>query len=806
MKISWNWLNDYITWEKFTVEEASSVLTSIGLEVEAVEKFESIKGGLDKFFIGEVIRCEKHPNADKLSLTKVDLGSELGIRSIVCGAPNVAKGQKVVVATEGAIVYLPGGESFTIKNSKIRGEESQGMICAEDELGIGSSHAGILVLEADAKLGQPAADYFGITTDIVFEIGLTPNRTDAMFHKGVARDLAAAINARGGKCEFHSDGKLVLNSTKTTLDRNLNFIVKSSRVPKYGGCLIEGVSNNSSPNWMKERLVAIGETPKNLLVDVTNYILHDLGQPLHAYDVSKLSGDEIVVEELASEGEMVALNGQPLKLKVGDIIIQDNQKIIGLAGIMGSASSSIDNDSQSIFLEGAYFNSTSIRQTSQRLQLRSEAAVKFEKGIDPNGMEYALGKARDIILSISSGAVSGDIGVYVSSKFPDWEVLLTRAKLDVYANASIEKSEVDFILTALGIKIESSDDNTWNLCVPRYKEDVKREEDVIEEILRIYGYNRLPYPKFLRSNLSFTEKLSASQLEENLSNFLSGNGCQEIMTNSISQSRYYGHTSPIRLLNSMTSELDCMRPSIIPGFLEVIAYNLNRDQKDLMLYEFGSEYFLGKAGIYIQTKKLVIACTGMKETPNWQVPKGQPNDYFQLKSIVERMFVDLKLDILYKESVNPDYVYGLSIWIGQKEVGYLGELTWDKKLFSIKQKIYMARLDFDAILQFKVKEKIQYKEVPKFPVVRRDLALVLNSKIRFDQLESIAQKSIGNSLSHISLFDIFHDKSLGEGKKSYAVRFFLSNPDKTLSDKEIDGLMNRLINGYQKELSAEIRS
>lgn len=806
MKISWNWLNEYLTCDNLTIDDASSTLTSIGLEVEGIDKFESIKGGLENFFIGEVVSCERHPNADKLSLTEVNLGEKIGIKKIVCGAPNIAAGQKVAVAAEGAVIYLPNGESFTIKNSKIRGEESQGMICADDELGVGASHDGILVLDNGAKVGMPAASYFNVTSDFVFEIGLTPNRTDAMCHRGVARDLAAAMNARGHKCQFHPEGKTSFVSNNPSSSKKLDVIVNTEKAPKFGGCVIENIQNETSPSWLKNRLSAIGESPKNLLVDITNYILHDLGQPLHAYDLGKLNGDKITIDECLKDETLVALNGAELKLKTGDIIIKDDEKVIGLAGVMGSMSSCIEPTSRAIFLEGAYFHSTSIRQTSQRLQLRSEAAIKFEKGIDPNGTEFAIEKAKNIILSLSTSAKAGPITMVSKKEFPFWKVDLTRAKLDLYANTSIEKEKVDFILQNLGIEIEKSDDKCWSLSIPRFKEDVKREEDVIEEILRIYGFNLLPYPKYLKSNLSFSEGLSVSQLEDSLSNLLVGNGFQEIWTNSISQSKYYTETTPIRLLNSMTSELDCMRSSMIPGFLEVLEYNLNRDQKDLSLYEFGTEYFMDKSGKYRQRKRLVLCCTGLLHSANWQDVKGRPNDYYQMKSSVEKMFADLKMEIGYKETANPSFSYGLTLTLGQKEIGYLGELKWDKKLFDIKQRVYFADLDFDYIHQWKSKEKIQYKEVSKFPIVKRDLALILDENTRYDQIEALTKKSLGKVLTQMTLFDIFKDKSLGEGKKSYAVRYFLNNPDKTLLDKEIDNLMQKLISSYQKELSAEIRS
>lgn len=805
MKISLSWLNEYLTYENLSTDFLADVLTSIGLEVESIEKYESIKGGLEKFFIGEVTACAKHPNADKLSLTEVNLGPELGTRKIVCGAPNVAAGQRVVVATEGAVIYLPNNESFTIKNSKIRGEESQGMICAEDELGIGESHAGIMVLDNNAKLGQPAAEHFEISSDTVFEIGLTPNRTDAMCHRGVARDIAAALLARDITCTYHPEGKtrfeFINNKSSSLISINLN----SNLAPKFGGLIIDGLENSSSPEWMKKRLAAIGESPKNLLVDTTNYILHDLGQPLHAYDVSKIDTSEISVSNLVNNETLVALNGSELKLFQGDIVIKDKSNTIGLAGIIGSQNSSVDMDTKSIFLEGAYFDAKTIRVTSQRLNLRTEAAIKFEKGLDPNGTEYAINKAKSMIMSLCPNSSVTDLIMKSSVQFDFWKVLLTRKKLDLYSNTSISKEKVDKILNSLGVEIKESNDETWTLLVPRFKEDVSREEDVIEEILRIYGFNNIPYPKYLKSNLSFTNGISMTQFEAKISHLLVGSGCSEIITNSISQSRYFEGLSPIMLLNSMTSELDCMRSSLIPGALEVIEYNLNRDQKDLALFEIGNEYFL-KNEKYNQRKRLTISITGMREIPNWQQSKGVTNDYFQLKSLVEKLILSLNLKISFAESSNSNYHYGLDLICNQKTIGSFGELKIDSKIFDIKSKVFAADIDLDYIYTIVNKSKTIYSEVSKFPSVKRDLAIVIDNSISFSQIKLICEKSLGQSLINVGLFDIFKNTSLGENKKSYAIRLSLQNKEKTMSDKEIEAMMQKLITILQKDINAEIRS
>lgn len=806
MRISWNWLNDYVEIDRqISIEEVSDILTSIGLEVESIDCFESLKGGLDKFYIGEVIHCERHPNADKLSVTQVDLGENLGIKNIVCGAPNVAKGQKVVVATEGATIYLPDGKSFEIKASKIRGEESQGMICAEDEIGVGISHDGILVLDSEVLIGTPAADYFEIYRDTIFEIGLTPNRTDAMSHRGVARDLVAALLAKGENIKFVPDGRNALSIDEIQSDLELEIRI-SDKSPIFSACVIDSLTHHQTPKYIKNRLLAIGESSRNILVDVTNYILHDLGQPLHAYDFQKIEGNTISVSELKAKDNFIALNGNDLKLEIGDLVIRDSQKIIGLAGVMGSQSSAVSDGTSSILLEAAYFDAKSIRKTSQRLALRTEAAIKFEKGIDPNAVEYALEKAKRILLSENLKAKVSNTTTVKSVDFSFFEVFLSRTKLNTYANLEIDIDKVESILLSLGIVIVSFHDNSWKLEVPRFKDDVRREEDVIEEVLRIYGYNNLPAPKFLKSNLSFTHRVSRSQFDTMLSNFLSGIGLHEVLTNSISQSKYYPH--PIMLLNSMTSELDCMRSSLLPGILEVIEYNQNREQKDLSLFEIGHEYGAKTNGGYFQTKKLCIALSGLAESPNWKSPKGESSDYFRLKSIVEQLFKKIKLNFSLQTIGSDSELmnYGQSIKCENKLIGVFGELKIDKKHFDIKQRVFAAYIDVESLYQFYLRSKIKFQEIPKFPVVKRDLALVVSNQTSFEQIETTCRKVLGKTLVSVALFDIFKDKSIGESNKSYAIRLQLSNAEKTMSEKEIDTSIQKLLHQLKKDLQAELRA
>ena len=804
MKISLNWLSEYLE-SDLSSETIAEVLTSIGLEVEGIENYESVKGGLKNFYIGEVVMCSKHPNADKLSLTEVNLGSKLGLKKIVCGAPNVAQGQKVVVATEGAMIYLPGKEPFEIKNSKIRGEESQGMICAEDELGLGSNHDGILVIENSVEVGIPAEDYFDIYIDVIFEIGLTPNRTDAMSHKGVARDLAAAMLTRGIKHTYLSNGRSQYASPANLLENPMSVLIQTEDAPIFHICSIQNLVNTSSPNWMSNRLKAVGETPRNLFVDLTNYILHDLGQPLHAYDSSKLKGKTIRVSSSIKEEPIRALNQMAYDIKQGDIIIEDEEKVIGLAGIIGSESSAIDSQTSSIILEAAYFKGKAIRKTSQRIHLKSEASSKFEKGVDPNSVLEALKKAVSILNTIQPGASYSEILENQKEEFPFHEVSLRREKLNIYGNLSFEPSVVENILTALGIETISSDSLGWKLRIPRFKEEVTREEDVIEEVLRIYGYDLLPYPKHLKSSLSFSNGISRNKFEEKISNLLVGKGFSEIMTNSISQSRYYSDQSYVKLLNSMTAELDSLRTDVVPSILEVIDYNVKRDAKDLKIYEFGTKYAYS-GGKYKETKSIVLAITGNHIQPNWSEVKGRANDYFMLKKTFEEMMEMLNLPYTYRESNHPTMNYGLAIFSGELELGYFGHYKVSKDLFDLKQPTFIGELNFEVLYQLSAKQRIQYQEVSKYPQVRRDLALLLDQNVKFSTVEEICMSTLKSNLVKVMLFDVFKDKSIGEDKKSYAIRLILENREKTLEEKEIESLMSKLIKNLTTELKAEIRS
>jgi phenylalanyl-tRNA synthetase beta chain len=805
MKISLNWLQDYIETE-LNHNEIADILTSTGLEVEGVEEFQSLSGGLYQFFIGEIVACTKHPNADKLSLTEVNLGERIGKRKIVCGAPNVAFGQKVVVALEGAKIVIPGKEPFEIKNAKIRGEESQGMICAEDEIGVGISHDGILVLPNDATVGMKAADYFEIYQDIVFEIGLTPNRTDAMSHQGVARDLAAALTARKIPHKYKSEGLKKFDQPKSSISNPYSVEIKSENANVFNTALIQDIKNTDSPKWMSYRLKAIGESPKNLFVDITNYISHDLGQPMHAYDADKVIGKTIQVKDVSESFEFEALNNQKYKLELGDLAISDSNGIIGLAGVMGGLNSAVSETTSNIILEAAYFEGQAVRKTAMRLSLRSESAVKFEKGIDPTSAKNAMQKAIEILASIDSKSQFSEIKTITTAEFPAFEVTLRSSRLNLYGNQIFEPSQVEQILKSLGIQVKSFVGEVWTLSVPRFKEDVRREDDIIEEILRIYGLNQIPYPKYLRSSLSHKLIMSRNEFETKISNFLVGNNYSEVMTNSISQSKYYDSDRIVKLTNSMTSELDCMRMDLHSGMLEITEYNVNRDQRNLNVFELGHIYCRKDNGKYKQQKQLCIMSTGFQSDSNWREPNGIKNDYFQIKKIVENLFESLDLNLGFDENRSPDYDFGLSILVNNKPIGNLGQLKIKKDCFHIKQEVFIALLDVDTLYDIAISQKLRYKEVSKFPSVRRDLALLIDETIQFEQIKIVSKKALGNSLVKIDLFDIYRGEKLGVNKKSYAVRFTLLDTEKTMSDKDIDNLMDKVIRQLNQVLNAEIRA
>ena len=802
MRISWNWLCDYIS-TTLSVEEIGVILTQIGLEVEMIEKVQSIPGGLEGIFIGEVLDVVKHENADKLNVTKVNLGEAFGVQQIVCGAPNVAVGQKVVVATVGSILHPKNGNPFEIKAAKIRGVESHGMICAEDEIGIGNSHDGIIVLPQDAQIGIPASEYYHIDSDAAIEIGLTPNRMDAMSHKGVARDIHVALTARNIPHEYFPMGKVFKNISKGE-KKKLSVEVSSENCSIYQASLLEDIQNMESPKWLKFRLEVIGERSINAVVDCSNFILHDLGQPTHCFDASQVKNHTLQVKELLQQEKFASLIDQEFELTAGDLVIADENKTLCLAGIVGGSNSSVSANTKSILLETAYFNPTKIRQTTTRIGFRSESASKFEKGIDPHGLDLANQKMLNMLGEITGATLNSDIVSICNQEFKPYSVPLTFDKLYQYAGFEIDKKQVHHILTALEIQVLSESSEALQLEVPHFKYDVTREEDVIEEIMRIVGFDEIPYPKFLRSTLSFKPHKTIFELEEQLANDLVGQGHFEIMTNSIASSKIYQSEHRVPLLNAMTSELDTMREDMISGFLEVASYNINRDQKDLKLFEFGNAYFKKEA--YGQKRHLAILHSGQFEVGYWQNPKGVSSSFYSLMGTVNQIVNRFAKKLELKAIAHNSFEDALEIICNKKTVGIIGMISPKvAKAYGLKQKIYFAQLDIEPLFEIAQQIKISYKEISKFPPVKRDFALMIQENITLDQIEKICKTQLKEHLIDFYLFDVFKDPTW-QNQKSYAIRLVLENKEKTFEDKEIDQLMLPLIQKLEKEIGATIRS
>ncbi len=801
MTISFNWLKDYIQTEA-TLAQITETLTAIGLEVEGIEKFESVRGGLEGLVIGEVLSKEKHPNADKLSCTTVDLGDSLGIQKIVCGAPNIAAGQRVIVAPVGTTIFPFSGEPFQIKAAKIRGEESNGMICAEDEIGLGSDHDGIKILPKDAPIGMQANNYFNIATDTILEINLTPNRTDAMSHIGIARDLAAGLNAKGIKAVFK---KPTLQALDVQLSEEFKVSINHPLCGRYTTVLVKNITQKPSPDWLKNRLQAIGIKPINHLVDITNYVLHEYGQPLHAFDFDKIQGGNIQVRPAIHQESFTTLDGNQVKLDSEDIVIADAAGALCIAGIYGGQHSGVSSSTTNILLESANFDATAIRKTSQRLHLRTDAAQKFEKCADINITLEALQRAAALIKEEYPEAIFSPVTDIYPQPVKNYAVGLRLSQLEMIAGRKIDKTKAITILKDLGIEVVGQTEVSLQLLVPTFKAEVLREEDIIEEILRIEGYDLIPFPSKLRANLSFSKGISRHQLNRHISDFLVGMGFNEIMCNTITQSKYTHPTTSIKLINSMTSELDSMRSSLLYGGLEVIQFNNNRDNKDLKLYEFGSVYALVE-GKYKQNNQLAIWCTGKSTGKNW-LSEGQNTDFFHLKSCLENV-LNKYTNKSYQtaEIHDEEMTYGLSFVINQKVLAKLGKThSKSTKMMDLKQEVFYAEIDMDALLKIANQEKVLYKEVSKFPSVRRDLAMIIDDQVSFEQVRQIATKSIKGILQEVNLFDVFKGEKIGAGKKSYAITFKLGDAKKTLTEKEIEKSMNELIAAYEREIKAEIR-
>ena len=816
MNISYNWLKQYINID-LPAEEVSKILTSIGLEVEGIETFETIKGGLEGFVVGEVKTCERHPNADKLSVTTVDIGGE-NLLHIVCGAPNVAAGQKVIVATIGTTIYS-GEENFKIQKSKIRGEVSEGMICAEDELGTGTSHDGILVLESSIKVGMLAKDYFNISTDQILVIGLTPNRIDAASHFGVARDLAAYLN---------KTTQVILTKPSVDLfktdnnNRIIDVIVENTEAaPRYTGLTITGVSVKPSPEWLQNRLKSIGLHPINNIVDVTNFILHDLGQPLHAFDADKIKGGQVIVKTLPEGTLFRTLDNNERTLNANDLMICNASEGMCIAGVFGGIDSGVSEKTQNIFLESAYFNPVYIRKTSKRHQLNTDASFRFERGSDPNMPIYALKRAALLIKEVAGGTISSPIMDSYPNPVKDFPVELNYTYMDNLIGKQLDRQLVKKILLSLDIRIDQEMPAGLKLLVPPYRADVQRPADVVEEILRIYGYNNVEFSERVQSTLSYLDKPDKEKVVNTISDWLSSNGFNEMLTNSLTKSDYYDGLDTYKpenlvyMLNPLSQDLNCMRQSLLFGGLEAVAHNTNRRNPDLKLYEFGNTYKKEpehKDQVlpgYTEEHHLNVIITGLNNTPNWVV-KEIAGTFYTLKSYAENILKRVGLqpekaeitevsDDIYSEALAYKFNNQLALTVG----------IINKKLtqqFDIKAPVYGADFNWTKIMKLIKSVKITFEELPRFPEVRRDLSLVLNREVKFEQIRALSLKTERKMLKRISLFDVYEGDKIAQGMKSYAVSFFLQNIEKTLTDQEIDKIMNNLIRNFEKELGAQIRS
>ena len=808
MKISYNWLKQFlqVDWEE---NKTSELLTDLGLEVEGIETKESIKGSLEGILVGEVLTCVQHPNADRLKITTVDLGTGDPVQ-IVCGAPNVAAGQKVPVATIGTTLYDDKGVGFKIKKGKIRGEESHGMICAEDELGLGTSHDGILILNKKLKVGTPAAEVFNIETDQVFEIGLTPNRADAMSHYGVARDFRAGLIQHGINLELITPSVSDFHVEQRRLRIDVE-VENKDLAPRYCGISIVDVEVKDSPEWIQNRLKSIGITPKNNIVDITNYVLHELGQPLHAFDASKIKGNKVIVKTLAQGTKFTTLDEVERELHSEDIMICDAESNpLCIAGVFGGINSGVSEKTTSIFLESAYFNPVSIRKTAKRHALNTDASFRFERGIDINFTKYALKRAAILIKEFANGKIASDVIDFYPEKIEDFQVFLSYESAFRLIGQEIDKETIKNILASLEIKISSETEGGLGLTIPSYRVDVQREADIIEEILRVYGYNNIKFSHKLNTSISFDSNKDIS-LENIVANQLTTLGFNETMANSLTKEEYSSFSENLKsefnvtMLNPLSNDLKVMRQSLLFSGLESISYNLNRKNNSLKLYEFGKTYHKYEKG-YQEDKHLTIFVSGARTKDSW-TSLTQNSEFFYLKGIVMSILERIGVTNIKTSPLKSDvFSEGIVLSLGKNKLVEFGVIK--KKIlkeFGIKQEVLFADFDWTSILSISGKKKIKVSMLPKFPSVKRDLALLLDEKITFKEIYDLAFQSERNLLKDVGLFDVYEGDKLPEGKKSYAVSFVLQDNNKTLEDRQIDKIMQKLQQSFEKNLGAVLR-
>jgi phenylalanyl-tRNA synthetase beta chain len=806
MKISYNWLKQFIKID-WNSEETAALLTDLGLEVEVVEKYQSVKGGLEGIVVGHVLTCIPHPDADRLKITTVDLGDGIPLQ-IVCGATNVDAGQKVPVATIGTVLYDKEGGSFTIKKGKIRGQESHGMICAEDELGLGTGHDGIMILDDSIAAGTKAADVFKIENDEVFEIGLTPNRADAMSHLGTARDLRAGLLQSGVNVEFITPSVSNFRVDMRTLKIDVN-VEEVLLAPRYCGVTISGITVKPSPHWLQYRLKAIGITPKNNVVDVTNYVLHELGQPLHAFDATKING-KIIVKTLPSGTKFTTLDDVERTLHKEDLMICDEKGPLCIAGVFGGKNSGVTEHTTSIFLESAYFNPVSIRKTAKRHQLNTDASFRFERGIDPTITSYALKRAALLIQEVAGGEITSDLIDVYQKKIEDFSVFLNFANVAKIIGQEIPKDTIKQILVSLDIKVNSFSETGLGLTIPAYRVDVQREIDVIEEILRVYGYNNISFSNKLNATVSNSPRNEDYKLQNIVATQLNSQGFNEMMANSLTTASYVELSEVlkeehnVKMLNPLSNDLATLRQSLLFSGLEAISYNINRRNSDLKLFEFGKSYHKFLSG-FEEHKHLTLFLTGNRSKESWATTQ-KPSDFFLFKGYVDAVLARFGIQKTQNSPVTSDvFSEGIAIGAGHNALVEFGVVKKSiLKHFGIKQEVFYADFNWAVIIKM-ISNKTKFTEIPKYPEVRRDLALLVDQSVTYDSIYTIAKQSEKNLLKDVNLFDVYEGSNLPEGKKSYALSFIIQDNAKTLTDAQIDKIMGKLQKNFETELGATLR-
>ncbi len=806
MKISYNWLKQFIEID-WNADKTATLLTDLGLEVEGVSDFESVKGGLQGVVVGEVLTCEKHPNADRLSLTTVSIGGDEPLQ-IVCGAPNVAKGQKVAVATVGTTLYTPEGASWVIKKGKIRGELSQGMICAEDEIGLGNSHDGIMILDSELEPGTPCSQVFKVESDQIFDIGLTPNRSDAMSHFGVARDLRAGLIQQGITKGIITPS--VMNFTVDKRNHQIPIDVRNPELaPRYCGVTITDLTIKPSPNWLQNRLKAIGINPKNNVVDITNYVLHDLGQPLHAFDADKIKGNKIIVKTLEAGTKFTTLDDIERSLDAEDLMICDAEKPLCLAGVFGGKNSGVTEDTKAIFLESAYFNPVSIRKSAKRHGLSTDASFRFERGIDIDLVDFALKRAAILIKELAGGTISSDIEDLYPKKKEDHQVFLTFDRINSLIGQEIPREVIKSILASLEIKVNNVTETGMGLTIPFYRTDVQREVDVIEEILRVYGYNNIEFSTKVNASTAKMSVFDDHKVQNSIGNLLASQGFYEIMTNSLSSEKYLESLpldgEAVSMLNPLSTDLSTLRTTMLFTGLETLAYNINRRKSNLKLFEFGKTYSKNEEKFHEQ-KHLAVYITGNREVDSWNSLE-RASDFFYLKSVVENTLIRLGVQFNKNhQALTELFSEGLTYAYKKRELVSFGIVK--KSLlskFDIKQEVLYADFNWDHILTLIPRGEIQFKEIPKYPEVNRDFALLIPEEHQFESLRTAAFNSERKFLKAVSLFDVYTGDNLPKGKKSYGLSFTLLDQEGTLTDKQIDKIMSKLQECFEKDFDAQLR-